>query len=173
MTKNAIIAFVVIALVVGFGIGYLAVRSGSLGATVNYSNNGGSLNLYTELASIVQDLQATRSPLSTLATGATGSLAFPTATSSEATTTQVSGLPAAAGDLVLVSAVTPTSTAVYSASVDLASTTSATFTILMTPSPVTAGAAVSPTASVFNLTVLPAATFKVPAALVTVTSTSN
>lgn len=154
-------------------IGYVVFHQGNtFGATINYSNCGSQANCYNMLSGLLTDITNIRQVVSGLVTSSTASLQFPTgtATTTTATTTQVIGLAAAAGDIVLVSPVTQTLGIIYSASVAVASTTSATFQITAANASTTA---VAPTASVFNLTVLPRASFLAPAALTTVTSTSN
>ncbi len=172
---NKIFGYIGIGLIiVGIIFAGLMIKNQSdlLGATVNYSNSLSQTNLYNSLESLLSDINRVRLPLSGMVTSSTAQIVWPSvgAASTTATSTQVVGLAALQGDLVFLSPSTSTASTTYSISVLTASSTSATFTIVAHNG---GSAAVTPTATDFKLTVLPRATFLVPGALVTSSSTSN
>lgn len=179
MDKNIRLAAIIfaLALVLGsFSLGRETAPGGLLGSqTVNYTNSGNSANLYNSLQSLLQDITAVRNPLAGITVCTTASLDFPALSTSTAnyaaqaaTTTQVTNCPAAAGSQVLVQSVTVNPGTVFLGDVNTASTTSATFDIWANASSVFT----NPVASTFTITIIPN-TFTAPAALNTVSSTSN
>jgi len=168
-----LLALVVV--LVGFG----AYQSGqqistqNMGAAINYSNSLSNKALADSLFSIHGDLVAIRAPLANVLATTTATIDFPSvgSTTIQGTTT-AAGIAITAGDLVFVSPATITPGVSYYASVSTASTTSATLQITAMHAS-SSDAAIDPATTVFNVTVLPRASFLAPAALVTTTSTSN
>ena len=155
MNKTIFIWGLVIALLVGGFAGSLLVKNGALGSvTPYYSMNN---------AALVAELNVLAAPLIGIGNGTTAAIAFPTLTDASATTTAettsttVTGVGASLGDVVLVSANTPTAGIEYVGHVATASTTSATFAISAIN---VAGASTAISATTFNVIVLPASTFK-------------
>jgi hypothetical protein len=175
--KNYIIVGVVsllVGLLLGYGIFFPSGQRLGGGGTTSWATALWSSALWNWQGEVYNSLVNVRAPLASLGTGTTASLDFPvlaTSTGGVATTTTVTGLAGAAGDIVLVEPSTYTSGAEYQASVSTASTTTATFTIVGYG---TGATAVDPAASTFYLTVLPHASFAAPSALsITATSTAT
>lgn len=155
MNKTLFYVGLVVVLVAGLGVGYLAFHtSAPVGVSITPYN---CLNQQI----LCNELQTIANPLLGIEQTSTASITFPAInpTTPQSTTTAI-GIAASIGDIVLIFPNgTSTGAPVYSAQVTTASTTSATITFDATAG--TIGTS-TPNAQTFNVTVLPFSTFKAP-----------
>lgn len=179
-TTKFLIGLVVVAFVAGF-VGYFAGNTSGtnnvlhqLGATTSTYNTAlQQIPLYNWQVDVVNSLAALRAPLSGVTASTTASITFPavSSTTTQGTTTVITGLAASNGDFIFVSPNTPTAGVNFYGGVNTASTTSATFQISAVNAS-TSAATVTPTATTFNVTVVPKSSFTAPAALSVTTSSA-
>jgi hypothetical protein len=167
MTKSFIAFLVFCGLVLGGIAGFALHGSNSLGGTVNYTNSGGSANLYNSLASIVTDITALRVPEN--ANSATTSIGFaalgPLGATTSTTSTAITVASSVFGDYA---------TCLYTSTSSLYETVgqAQSGTVLCTVINVSTTAQTLATGTMTAYRI-PAANFLTPAALTTTTSTSN
>lgn len=179
MNKNFPIVIAIVFLIVGGIVGYVIKPASSpatpninLGAIAIPSNStttyGTALQeslLYQWQYNVVNSLANVRASLAGVSQGTTASLNFPSLATSSlgiATTTTVTDLAAAAGDIVLVQPSTVIPNVEFSASVSVASTTTATIEIFAQG---ISSTVVDPAATTFYITVVPHASFVAPSSL--------
>lgn len=155
---------------------YHLIGGPQFGATVNYSSSLGQTNLYNEIESIVRDVQNTNAPLAGMVTyssstftigtevGTTG-FATSTISSSTAGASALAGI--LPGDFVMATVATTSA----KAGLNVSGLVTASDTLTLYWQSTTSS---FPTGNVsLNVRILPAATWKAAAAVITVTSTSN